>query len=65
MKNFMAACTDDYFLGCLKDFHGEALISFQYHLMLLLKEHAVFTLIASLIRNLLFEMCSPVDIMLI
>jgi hypothetical protein len=46
-------------------FVGMLLNSHLYYLMLLLKEQVVFVLTYSLARNLLFEICSPVHILLI
>ena len=40
-------------------------VPFHCHLMLLLKQHMLVALASSLARNLLFEICSPVDILLI
>jgi hypothetical protein len=37
----------------------------QHHLLFLLKEHVAFTLVASVIRNALFKICSPGGAMLI
>jgi hypothetical protein len=36
-------------------------ISLQYHLVFVLKEHMIFAVISSLTMNLLYEICSPVN----
>jgi hypothetical protein len=36
-------------------------ISIQYHLVFVLKEHMIFAVISSLTMNLLYEICSPVN----
>jgi hypothetical protein len=51
---FWDKCLHGYFMELL-------VISIQYHVVFVLKEHMIFTVISSLTTNLLYKICSPVN----